>query len=38
MALVDENQLSTLKERRKQLEEENKVGNCSRELSTHVDN
>lgn len=38
MALVDEAQLSSIKEKRRQLEEENKIGIHTRELSTHVDN
>lgn len=38
MALVDEAQLSSIKEKRRQLEEENKIGIHTRELSVHVDN
>lgn len=38
MALVDEAQLSSIKEKRRQLEEENKIGVHTRELSVHVDN
>jgi len=38
MALVDEAQLSSIKEKRRQAEEDNKTGVHTRELSTHVDN